>query len=472
MTKRFKNIYFVGIKGVAMTALAVLAREMGIEVSGSDVADEFPTDSLLARSKIPVKIGFKKENISGRPDLVVVTGAHGGMTNPEAVAAKKMGLSVLMHGQALGVFMEGKEGISVAGCHGKTTTTALIAALLIKANLDPSFLVGAADVSGFKAPAHFGRGKYFVAEADEYMTDPQLDPTPRFLWQNPKFLVFTSIDFDHPDAFSDIEEVKMAFLKLAKKIPADGLLVANIDDKNVADILPKLKCNIITYGFSALAQFQITHVHFGQEITFFRAKCKNQDLGEFTLKIPGRHNVANAGAAAVIANTLGVGWPKIKEALSEFSGAKRRFEFIGNMDGVSFYDDYAHHPSEIAATLAGVRAWFPKTRIIVVFQPHTYSRTKALFFEFAKCFSGADEVIILPIFPSAREEPDPGISSEILVGEIKKYQKNARFIDKMDQAADYLKGHIIAGDIILTMGAGDIYKLHSFLKTASQGLSF
>ena len=455
-----------------MTALAVLAREMGIEVTGSDVDKEFQTDSTLRKYKIPIKIGFKKENIVGRPDLIIVTGAHGGMTNPEAVAARKMGLSVLMHGQALGLFMEDKEGISVAGCHGKTTTTALIATILSKAHLDPSFLVGSADVPTLGGSAHFGKGKYFVAEADEYMTDPQSDRTPRFLWQNPKIAVFTSIDFDHPDAFADLSEVKLAFLEFAQKLPIAGFLIANIDDRNVAEILSKLKCNIITYGFSPRANFQITYVHFGDRITFFRAKYKNQDLGEFVLKIPGRHNAINAAAASVVGNFLGVSWPKIKVGLSEFSGAKRRFEFVGNMNGVSLYDDYAHHPAEIGATLKAARAWFPKKRIIAIFQPHTYSRTKALFFEFAKCFSGADEVIIIPIFSSAREEPDPAISSEILVKEIKKYHKNAHFIDKMDQVADYLKGHIIAGDVILTMGAGDIYKLHPILKIASQGLSF
>lgn len=459
---RLRHVHFVGIKGVAMTALAIVASEMGARVTGSDVEEEFPTSSALAKFKITPLPGFRKENITGHPDLVVVTGAHGGMGNLEARAAKEMGLRVLMHGEALGEFMAGKKGICVAGSHGKTTVAAMIAHILTEAGFDPSFAVGCGDIKSLGTPGHAGKGEYFVVEADEYVTDPGRDPTPRFFHLNPLLAVITNIEYDHPDAYADINQVQQAFLTFAQKISPEGLLVAGIDNENMRTILPLIDCPKLTYGFSPLADFQISRVSFGVGRTWFWLRHKGVDLGQFSLAVPGKLNAVNAAAAGIVANHLGISWAKIKEFLATFLGTKRRFEAIAEKEGIKFFDDYAHHPSQIKSTLEAARAWFPGQRIISVFQPHTYSRTKALFGQFAKSFGKADEVIITDIYPSAREKPDPTINSKILVNEIQKYHKKAIYIGKMEEAVDYLKKNLLPGDIMITMGAGDIYKTHQY----------
>ena len=462
--KKIKHIHFIGIKGVAMTALAVVAKEQGARVTGSDIEEEFPTSKVLSKFKITPLVGFKKENIVGKPDLVVVTGAHGGMSNPEARAAKSGGLRVLLHGEALPEFMAGKKEIAVAGCHGKTTSAAMVAHILSGAGLDPSFAVGCGEIKSLATPGHAGKGDYFVVEADEYVTDPGQNPTPRFFYLNPLIAVITNIEYDHPDAYLNIEQVKEAFLTFAKKIPANGLLVAGVDNENVRAILAKVGVPILTYGFSPQADYQISRVSFGTGRTWFRLKHKEIDLGQFSLSVPGKHNVANAVAAGIVASFLGISWGKIKELLPTFLGTKRRFEKISEKEGVIFFDDYAHHPTEIKATLEAAKNWFSGKRIICIFQPHTFSRTKALFAEFSKSFDKADEVIVTDIYPSAREKPDPTINSRILVNEIKKHHKNAIYIGKVEEVVDFLKKELRSGDIVFTMGAGDIYKIHGLFK--------
>lgn len=458
-----KDIHFIGIKGVAMAALAILAKEEGIKVTGSDLEEDFPTTQALKKFKITPLVGFKKENIIGKPDLVVVTGAHGGMSNPEAQAAKEMGIRVLMHAQALAEFMEGKKGIAVAGSHGKTTVAAMVAHILKMSGLDPSFAVGCGDIKSLGQAGHLGKGDYFVAEADEYVTDPGQDPTPRFFWLAPQIAVITNIAFDHPDAYKDIREVSQAFLTFAQKVPPEGLLVAGIDNENVRAILPEVKCQVATFGFSPLADYQISRVSFGDGRTWFGLKHEGVELGQFFLQLPGKLNVANASAAAIVANFVGISWEKIRQTLGSFQGTKRRFEKIGEKDGKLFFDDYAHHPDQIKSTLEAARGWFPRSKIICIFQPHTYSRTKALLPEFAKSFGQADEVIVTDIYSSAREKFDPTISSLILVNEIQKYQPRTTYKAGMEEVADYIRNNARRGDIILTMGAGDIYKLHSLI---------
>lgn len=446
-----------------MTALAIVAKEQGSKVTGSDVADDFPTAPALAKAQITPQIGFKKENIKGHPDLVVVTGAHGGINNPEAQAARNSGLRVLTHGEALPEFMSGKKVIAVAGSHGKTTVSGMIAHLLTKAGLDPSFAIGCGDIKSLGVSGHAGKGDYFVVEADEYMTDPGQNPTPRFFYLNPLMAVITNIEYDHPDAYQNLDELKKAFLTFGKKVSDDGLIVAGIDNPNVKRILGELKTPILTYGFSPQADYQISRVSFGKERTWFWLKYKGTDLTQFSLCVPGKFNAANALAASIVVNQLGLSWEQIKHDLLSFTGTKRRFEEKGEKEGVKFFDDYAHHPSQIRSTLEAARAWFPKARIICVFQPHTYSRTKALFNEFSKCFGSADQVIIIPIYSSAREKADPMVNSKILVNEINKYHRNALYLETLKSVVDYLKKHTVLGDVVLTMGAGDINKIYQEL---------
>lgn len=460
-----KQAYFIGIKGVAMTALAVYLKERGYGVSGSDVEDIFPTDKILQKYSIPVKKGFTPKNLTGSYDLVIATGAHGGKTNPEAQEAIRQKFRFLMHGQALGYFMKEHIGISVAGSHGKTTTTSIIASLLVHSGLDPSYAVGTAEINDLGSAGHAGKGHFFVAEADEYMTCPLTDPTPRFLWQNPRIAVITNIEYDHPDAFSDIKDVESAFLHFAQKLPKTGVLVVCLDSDQIRKILPFVSAQIITYGFSPQADYTIENSYFGDDVSFMRVKHQPLHAEEFMLKIPGKHNMLNALAASIAANQAGVGWDMVKENLKIYTGNKRRFEKIGQIGSILLYDDYAHHPSEIAATIQAAKKWFSGRRVVILFQPHTYSRTKTLLSNFAKCFSEADSAVITDIYPSAREKFDSSVSSEMLVIESKKYKNNCTYQAKKEDVLSYLESHITKTDVIITMGAGDIYLWHKDILT-------
>lgn len=455
--KKIKNIHFVGIKGVAMTALAVWAKEAGYAVSGSDVADVFPTDEILAKARIAVHQGFDPAFIQKkRPDLVIYTGAHEGQENSEVAVAQSLGIPIFSHGRALGEVMKGKRQIAIAGSHGKTTTTAMIATILVTSGLDPSYAVGCGEIFGLGLPGRFGNGDWFVAEADEYVTDPHHDTTPRFLWQKPEILVVTNIDFDHPDAYKSLEDVQIAFVQLSQQQEGIRTTVVNSDDGASRLLLQNRMNENITYGFSPQAGFYISHVGFGEKRTFFTLYEKGMLVGEFSLKVPGRHNAANAAAAAAAARSVGVSWDAIRAGLLAFGGTKRRFEEIGHAQGIIVYDDYAHHPREIQATLAAARAWYPKKRIISVFQPHTYSRTKALLSDFATSFIGSDIVVISDIYASAREKDTLGITSIDLVRHIETRQGNVLYQKSYAAVSAFLEKEAKKGDVILFMGAGDI----------------
>lgn len=451
-----KRIHFVGIKGVAMAALAVWYKEAGCAVTGSDVAEEFPTDQVLAKARIPV-LSFDSKNItSTRPDFVIYTGAHGGRDNPEVAEAVALGIDVLPHGQALGSVMADKKQISVAGSHGKTTTAAMIATILKKAEFDPSYAIGCGDIRGLGLSGHKGKNEIFVAEADEYVTDPNHDTTPRFLWQHPDILVVTNIDYDHPDAYASLADVQAAFVKLQEQ---SKISIVNGDDQ-ASKVLWK---NAITYGFSPKAEFRVTDVRFGEERTFFTLEQNGMKLFDVTLKVPGKHNALNAVAAAIACKQLGLSLEQIAKGLLAFGGTKRRFESVGEIGGIRVIDDYAHHPKEIMATLSAVREWYPHRRIIAVFQPHTYSRTKALLPEFAKAFRDAHMVLLTDIFSSARETDTLGMSGKTLVEETAKHHPNVFYAPDFPAVKKLLHEHMQQGDIIIFMGAGSIYTwVHKF----------
>jgi UDP-N-acetylmuramate--alanine ligase len=463
--KKIKKAYLIGIKGVAMTALAVILKEKGYQVTGSDKPEQFATDIILNKHKIPVKVGFLRNNLSTDYDLVVVTGAHGGMTNIEAVAAIERKMDVYMHGKYIGILMGKKTGISVAGCHGKTTTSALISSLLVHLGTDPSYAVGAAMINDLGAAGHYGRGKYFVVEADEYMTCPLTDKTPRFLWQFPEISVITNIDYDHPDAYENINEVKSAYFKFIGNTSPSGVVVACIDNQYVAEILPKIKRTVITYGFSPRADYRINKYHFGEGVSFLQIKSHGVNIGEFMLRIPGRHNLLNALGAMVAVNQTGVSWDKIKKAVKYYTGCKRRFELIAKIKNTLLYDDYAHHPSEIMATLGAVKQWYPDYKLTVIFQPHTFSRTKVLMNDFARAFTLADKVLVVDIYASAREKADTSINSSILAEKINKEKKNAEYFQGKAKCLEYLSENKGQKEIILTMGAGDIFLWHKDIIT-------
>lgn len=437
-----------------MTPLAIIAKEAGIEVSGSDISEEFITDESLKKAGIAPMIGFAENNVRD-VDLVISTGAHGGFSNVEVQEAKRKNIKVITQGEAVGIFMNGAiferkfKGISVTGTHGKTTTTAMIATMLKANDLDPSFLIGTADAESLGAPGHYGRGDCFVAEADEYMTEPNFDKTIKHLWQHPKIAVITNIEFDHPDAYSSLDNTREEFLKFANQLPKDGVLITCGDDPQVKKLLTEFKGKKITYGAGDGNDFVVDET------------LKNIELAVF-----GDHNLLNAVAAYAVGIEIGLSKEQIKKGLEQFKGSKRRAEFVGLLPGgAKLYDDYAHHPTEIQKTLKAFREKFPNSKIVCVFQPHTYSRTKSLFEQFSGSFNDVDVVIFTKIFSSAREKQDPSVSMRNLSEMV---GKKALFIPELADVVKYINNQSYGNNVILiTMGAGDVYKISEKLKVKS-----
>ncbi len=468
---RLKKIHFVGIKGVGMTPLAIIAKEAGINVTGSDVNEVFITDEPLKNAGIKSFTEFSPDHITDDINLVITTGAHGGFQNPEVLKAKEMNIPVLTQGEAVGVFMDGTIlgrktlGISVAGTHGKTTTTAMIATVLKKSKQDPSYVIGTSTIPSLGNAGHYGKGNYFVAEADEYATEPMSDRRAKFFWQHPNIAVITNIELDHPDIYENVSVMRNTFLQFAQQIPTEGVLVACGDDHEVRTLLKEYTGRVITYGFSPANDFIIEHTSFSAQSTFFRVKAYGTSLGEFFLHVSGEHNCLNALASIIVGFEVGLSLDVISKSLAEFKGTKRRLEFIRTLEtGALLYDDYGHHPTEIQKTLAGLRSVYPKKKITCIFQPHTYSRTKVLFEEFSRAFQEADEVIIIDIYPSMREQPDSSVSSKLLVESIKKHHRSALFLPKLHDVVKYIdEKRPGEGTVVVTMGAGDIYKLNELM---------
>ncbi len=430
---------------------------MGKYVHGSDVEEVFPTDATLKRFKIPYHTYFSPHHINKHIDLVIYTGAHGGCKNVEVAAAIKQGIPVLAHGKALGLFMKGKKAISVAGSHGKTTTSAILAHILSNLNQNPSFAIGCGEILSLKTPAHAGSGNYFIAEADEYATDPAVDLTPRFLWQHPKCLVITNIDFDHPDVYKNIDEVKSAFVKFVNQVDTNGVVVINASDEHAASIIGQTKRRVVTFGDTGKVDYKLDNVTCTNSSTQFDVIWHNKRVMTATLSVPGRHNAFNALAVIVVLKELGFNYIEINKYLRSYTGTKRRFELIGERNQILLYDDYAHHPAEIKATLKGTRDWYPNKRIIVIFQPHTYSRTARLLLEFAGSFEDADIVLLTEIYASAREIADNSISGQILADATAGQHKRVVFTPQLSYVLKYLRTHARPSDLILCMGAGNIY---------------
>ena len=453
-----------------MANIARALAEKGIKVTGSDIKGEFITDEVMEKAGIrPVLYkdykNYKsyKDYKTFQPDYVVVTGAHGGMTNPEAVALKLAGWKTIMYGEFLGMLMNDYEmPISVAGCHGKTTTASMIAHILDYAGANPSFIVGTSNINSLETAGRMTNGKYFVAEADEYKNCPLTDPTPKMMYQKPKMAVVTNIEYDHPDQFSSLSEMEKAYLHFCGNISDAGLIITN-SQFLISNKTPMVKCPMLKYGTTADCDWQVTKVKQGEQKMIFNLTGKGVDIGEFSLSVPGTHNCVNAAAAIAACANLGISLEKIRQALPLFTGTKRRFEKIGEKNGILFYDDYAHHPTEIKATLRAARSWLGDKRIICIFQPHTYSRTKALFKEFSLSFGDADTVIFADIFSSARELIDDTVSSRLLAEETAKYHQRAFYLGGKENVIEWLSHETKPNDVILTMGAGDIFLISKTL---------
>lgn len=464
-----------------MGPLALVAKGAGINVGGSDVEESFITDSILEREKIIIDKGFLKESILNflkgkriEDTVVIATAAHGGFDNPQAVVAKQNGFKLFSHGQAVGLFMEGKIigkkdifGISVSGSHGKTTITAMLSCALTLLGANPSFVVGTSEIFPIGSAGHFGKGNYFVAEADEYFSELKYDRTPKFLYQKPKTLIINNIDFDHPDVYSSIDEIINVYRKFSESLSSDSTLIVNGEDKNVVNVINNTTAKVITYG-SSECDFSISRYSQSGICSFYEVSANGVSLGSFSINVSGLHNAKNS--LAVIAFLMDQGYcvKDVKKSISEFSGTKRRMEILGkNSKGLSIVDDYAHHPEEIKKTLFAIKGAYPGKKIICVFEPHTFSRTSALMSDFSKSFYDASVLVLLPVFSSKREEvKDVDEYNNNMVSEFINNRSDVLFLKSANDVIEYVDKNFIPEECVLvTMGAGSVYKIANMLKS-------
>ncbi len=464
MLKTSRNVFFLGIKGVAMANLAVFLKKMGKSVNGTDTNEVFITDELLQKNKIIYITGFDPDSLPEETDLVVYSAAHGGVNNQLVKTAINRKINIISQADLIGEIMKEFEiNIGVSGCHGKTTTSSFLAYALDKLKAKPSFLVGVPFFTGHQGVSYQGK-KYFVVEADEYGVNPPFDLTPKFHKLNPDYIVTTNIDFDHPDVYSDLEETKNAYLTFFKKALNGKIktpFIFRSDDKNLMDVAKKLpSSSFVTCGYDDTADYQIINPKVTEEYSYFELveKTDGKNLGKFRITVPGKMNIGNAASVVVTLIVLGFPLNKIKEAIDGFGGSERRFEKVYKNESFYFFDDYAHHPSEIKTTINAARERFPGRRIVVIFQPHTFSRTATMLDDFAISLSDANLALILPIFASAREDVT---KFKITSNDIANKALNNKIVafDDKNNLMDHLRTVILPGDIIFTMGAGDVYKM-------------
>ncbi|WP_026509615.1 UDP-N-acetylmuramate--L-alanine ligase [Butyrivibrio sp. LC3010] len=441
------NAYFIGIGGVSMSGLAMVLKDRGFTVSGSDRSESDATRSL-ENAGIKVFIGQKSENLEAAktPDLVVYTAAiH--PDNPEFIKAKELSIPMLTRAELLGQIMKHYYlPVAVSGTHGKTTTTGMISKIMLEGNLDPTISIGGVlkDIGG---NFRIGGSKYFVTEACEY--------TNSFLSFFPGVGIILNIDADHLDFFKDLDDIRNSFHKFAKLLPENGTLVINGEIPNLSELTKGLTCKIKTYGFSDEFDYyptDITYDDFGN--ASFHINRKNSDGFDISLKVPGKHNISNAMAAAAAADVFEIPKAAIKSGLCSFTGTGRRFEYRGTVDGLTIIDDYAHHPTEISATL-NAAGNYPHKKLWVVFQPHTFTRTKALMDNFAKALLPADKIVLADIY-AARETDNLGISSRTLKEKIESLGHECYYFPSFDEIEKFLLQNCTKGDMLITMGAGNV----------------
>ena len=447
------SVYFCGIGGISMSGLAEILASRGFTVSGSDRAASPITEDLSSHG-IRVLIGQKAENITPDLDLVVFTAAiH--PDNPEFQKAQELGIPHLTRAELLGEIMRNYGcPVAIAGTHGKTTTTSMISEILLDAEDDPTISVGGI-LKSIHGNVRVGRSDYFIAEACEY--------TNSFLSLYPKIGVILDVDADHLDFFKDLNDIRHSFRKFAELIPADGTLVINSDIENVSELTYGLKCYVVTYGSDrAKSEYYPVNIRYDGYAHPTYTCCHRTAAGGHTqlihLQVPGEHNVYNSIAAIAVADLLGVDREHIGEALSSFEGTDRRFEYKGEVNGVTIIDDYAHHPTEITATLTAA-AHLPHDRIFCIFQPHTYTRTKALLNEFAAALSKSDVVILADIY-AARETDTLGISSQTLADKIREGgHKEVYYFPDFEEIENFIRKKCRKGDLVITMGAGNVTEI-------------
>ncbi len=443
---RVRQIHFIGVGGVGMSGIAEILRSLEFEVSGSDLRESGVT-RRLASLGVRIDLGHRGENVHGA-DVVVRSSAIPS-DNPELCEARELGIPSIGRAEMLAELMRVKYGVAIAGSHGKTTTTSLVATVLRAAGLDPTVAVGG-KMASLGSNARLGGGDLLVAEADES------DGT--FLCLNPTIAVVTNIDPEHLDYWGSYEKLKRAFVEFVSRLPFYGLSVLCLDHPHVQSILPELTGRTVTYGVSPQADYSVRGIKYRGLETSFNAYRRGEPLGGFTLRMPGAHNVLNCLAAIAVADELAVPRDVTKEALATFGGVGRRFSVVGEVAGVTLIDDYGHHPAEIRATLNAARASFPEERhrIVALFQPHRYSRTQALFEDFIGAFNQTDLLFVTDIYP-AGEQPIEGVTSERLVQAIREHgHHGVKLAPDKNDLAEKLAALLRPGDVVLTLGAGDI----------------
>lgn len=444
-----RKVHMVGIGGIGMSGLAEwLVREQFI-VSGSDSAENEQTEHLRTLG-VKIFIGHHADNV-GMADLVVHTSAVKATENDETKAALHRGITVIKRSELLAELMRPKMSVGIAGTHGKTTTTTMMGLVCEKAGYDPTVMVGGR-VSNFNnSNLRPGKGPVFVVEADEY------DRT--FLKLHPIHTIITNIDEDHLDIYQDLDDIKKAFCEYVGLLPFYGIVAACIDDDGVRDVLPQLKRHTMTYGFSPDALVTAKNVELGAMNSSFNVIKKGRDLGKISLRVPGRHNILNALGVVAMATEMGIPFEQTAAGLAEFRGVNRRFELVSEENGIMVIDDYAHHPAEIEATLNAAKAGWPDRRLIAAFQPHLYSRTKDFYEEFGRALTIADIAIVTEIYP-AREKPLAGVTGKMIADAAMTFTENrVEFLKDKTTLPELLKSIALPGDIVITMGAGDINKL-------------
>lgn len=445
MLGRTKKIHFVGIGGIGMSGIAELLLNQGFIISGSDLNLSEITEHL---TKLGAEIseGHNADTVNGA-DVVVKSSAVKD-DNAEIAFAISQKIPVIRRAEMLSEIMRMSYGIGIAGTHGKTSTTSMVGSVLSAASLDPTVIVGGI-VKNYGSNNLLGSGEYIVVEADEFDRS--------FLTLSPIIAGITNIEADHLDCYADLDGVKNAFIEYANKVPFFGNVIACLDDHGVQSIIPKINKEILTYGFSQQAKVRAININFKSFKTSYTAVYNGEQLGEINLNALGEHNILNSLLAVATGLELDIPFKSIQKGLSDYNGVFRRFEYKGKKNGVTLYDDYAHHPTEIEATLKGVRDSIPN-RIVVTFQPHLYSRTQDFYEDFGRAFFQSDILLITPIFP-AREKPMPGVTGKLISdAAVQSGHKNVHFIESNDDIISKINAVTKPGDILITMGAGSIYK--------------
>jgi UDP-N-acetylmuramate--alanine ligase len=443
--KQDTQIHFVGIGGMGMCGIAEVLLNLGYKVSGSD-ARETEITRHLSNIGGTINYGHRPEHV-GESDVVVVSSAIRGY-NPEIEAARARGIPVIQRAEMLGELMRMKYSIAVAGSHGKTTTTTMVATILLQAGLDPTAVIGGRVNSLGLANARLGKGEYLVAEADE--------SDGSFLKLPPTVAIVTNIDAEHLDHYGTHENVKKAFVDFVNRVPFYGLAVLCLDHPHVQAILPLVHKRFVTYGEAPQADYRARDIRYDGMKTTYMAWRRAEELGRITIGMPGRHNVLNSLATLAVADFLGIPFDKIAAAFEHFQGVQRRFTVRGEAKGVLVVDDFGHHPMEVRATLQGARAGFHDRRVVCAFQPHRFSRTRDHLEDFATSFNDADSVVLCDVF-AAGEKPIPGVDSEILAQMIRERgHHDVTHVPRRADVAAHLAQHVREGDVVIALGAGDI----------------